>query len=166
MRELSDELFAPAGLQWQGVSPRYVAQQGAVAAVLGLVVAVVLGVVALVAGGAAAGAGGFVVGLLVAAVLVVTLRRRAATWRYALREQDLFLAHGLMFRELVAVPYGRMQAVEVSAGPLARAFSLAEVRLVTASPRTGAVVPGLDRPTATLLRDRLAELGEAAASGL
>ena len=82
------------------------------------------------------------------------------------REDDLYITHGVMFRTLVAVPYGRMQLVEVESGPLERAFGLATVTLKTASAETNASIPGLAPEEATRLRDRLTELGEAHASGL
>jgi hypothetical protein len=49
-----------------------------------------------------------------------------------------------------------MQLVEVSAGPLERAFSLASVQLHTASASTDAKIPGLDPEQAAQLRDALA----------
>jgi len=72
----------------------------------------------------------------------------------------------VLYRSLVAVPYGRMQLVEVGSGPLERAFKLATVTLKTASPETGATIPGLAPEEAARLRDRLTKLGEAHASGL
>ena len=59
-----------------------------------------------------------------------------------------------------------MQAVEVTAGPLERAFNLATVRLVTASAQSDARIPGLDPQAAAELRDRLTERGETQAAGL
>jgi uncharacterized protein len=88
------------------------------------------------------------------------------SWGYVEREDDLYITHGIMSRSLIAVPYGRMQLVEVESGPLERAFGLASVSLKTASPETGARIPGLTPEEATRLRDRLTELGEAHASGL
>lgn len=85
---------------------------------------------------------------------------------YCERDTDLYLRDGLWIRRLVVVPYGRMQVVEVSAGPILRHFNLASVELTTASPTTNAVIPGLERKDAELLRDRLAERGENQAAGL
>ena len=53
---------------------------------------------------------------------------------YAERADDLLIRTGIMFRSLVVVPYGRMQYVDVNAGPLARRFGIASVQLHTASP--------------------------------
>jgi membrane protein YdbS with pleckstrin-like domain len=71
-----------------------------------------------------------------------------------------------MVRRLVVVPYGRMQLVDVTVGPIERAFGLAAVQLHTASPHTNARIPGLTSAEASRLRDRLTHLGEAGKSGL
>jgi membrane protein YdbS with pleckstrin-like domain len=71
-----------------------------------------------------------------------------------------------MFARLSVVPYGRMQFIDVTAGPLERAFGLATVRLHTAAAATDARIPGLTSEEAARLRDRLAELGESQAAGL
>ncbi len=92
--------------------------------------------------------------------------RNARSWGYAEREEDLYISHGVMFRQLVVVPYGRMQFVDVQSGPLERAFEIAAVHLHTASPGTSARIPGLPAAEATRLRDRLTSLGEAQAAGL
>jgi membrane protein YdbS with pleckstrin-like domain len=72
----------------------------------------------------------------------------------------------VLFRSLVVVPYGRMQFVDVSAGPLDRAFGLATVQLHTAAATTDARIPGLPPAEAARLRDRLAARGEAQSAGL
>ncbi len=87
-------------------------------------------------------------------------------WGYAERDTDLYVRSGLLFRRLVAVPYGRMQVVEVESGPIERLFGLASVKLVTASASTDARIPGLDAAAAAVLRDRLTEKGETQAAGL
>jgi uncharacterized protein len=92
--------------------------------------------------------------------------RRFRSWGYAEREDDLLVRRGVMFARLSVVPYGRMQFIDVTAGPLERTFGLATVRLHTAAAATDARIPGLARAEAARLRDRLAELGEAQAAGL
>jgi uncharacterized protein len=92
--------------------------------------------------------------------------RNARAWGYAEREEDLYIRHGVMYRRMVVVPYGRMQYVDVQSGPLERAFGIAAVHLHTASPGTSARIPGLPAPEAARLRDRLTSLGEAQAAGL
>ncbi|CAO5256779.1 PH domain-containing protein [Frankia sp. AgKG'84/4] len=87
-------------------------------------------------------------------------------WRYAEREDDLLISRGVLIRRVVVVPYGRMQLVDVTSGPLARRFGIAKVQLHTAAATSDAVIPGLSPPEAARLRDALTERGEARSAGL
>jgi len=132
-----------------------------------VVPAVAVAVVAALAGGGSGVALGLAFAAIVAgAILWGVVGRRYASWGYAEREDDLLVRRGVLFARLSVVPYGRMQFIDVTAGPLERAFRLATVRLHTAAAATDARIPGLDRDEAARLRDRLAELGEAQAAGL
>ncbi|OYN89538.1 PH domain-containing protein [Parenemella sanctibonifatiensis] len=95
--------------------------------------------------------------------------RMDALWKshaYALRDTDLYLTKGVMFRQLTIVPYGRLQVVEVESGPIQRACGIASLSFVTASATTDATLPGLPPAEADDLRERLTALGEEQASGL
>ncbi|MET7442625.1 PH domain-containing protein [Streptomyces sp. NPDC004082] len=94
------------------------------------------------------------------------LGRNWRSWRYAERADDLLISRGVLWREETVVPYGRMQLVEVTSGPVERYFGLASVQLHTAAAATDARIPGLDPEEAERLRDRLTELGEARSAGL
>lgn len=96
----------------------------------------------------------------------VLLGRNWRSWRYAEREDDLLISRGVLWREETVVPYGRMQLVEVTSGPVGRYFGLAGVQLHTAAAATDAAIPGLDPAEAERLRDRLTALGEARSAGL
>lgn len=98
--------------------------------------------------------------VLLGAWRVVTIVRAVRAWGYAEREDDLLVRHGLLVRRLSIVPYSRMQFVDVSAGPLERAFDLATVQLHTAAAASDARVPGLRPAEASRLRDRLTALGK------
>lgn len=162
-----DELFAPPSYDWQRISPAY----RSLRRLTTLVVApIVFSIPALIIG--IASGLWWISAILwgIAAVIVITrlilIDRTWRSWGYVEREEDLYITHGVMYRTLVAVPYGRMQLVEVGSGPLERSFGLATVSLKTASPETDATIPGLTPTEAARLRDRLTELGEAHASGL
>jgi hypothetical protein len=71
-----------------------------------------------------------------------------------------------MFRRLSVIPYGRMQYVEVTAGPVERSFGLATVQMHTAAAASDARIPGLVAAEAARLRDQLTRLGESQAAGL
>jgi len=107
-----------------------------------------------------------VVGIVALAIRLQVVTRQGRAWGFALRDDDLYITHGVMFRSLTAVPYGRMQLVEVNAGPIERAFGVSTVKLVTASASTDATIVGLPPSEAAELRDQLTTLGETKASGL
>ncbi len=128
----------------------------------GILGAVVLGVLSgLVAGLAAVAAVAVLTWLMLGAVT-----RRWAAWGYLEREDDLLVRRGVLLRRTSVVPYGRMQFVDVTAGPLQRRLGLATVTLHTAAAATDASVPGLLAAEAARLRDRLAALGEARQAGV
>jgi membrane protein YdbS with pleckstrin-like domain len=107
----------------------------------------------------------------IAAVLVLVwawsaVGRNFRSWGYVERADDLMVTHGAMFKKLTVVPYGRMQLVDVKAGPIERAFGLVNVKLHTAAATTDAQVRGLTPADAGSLRDRLTALGEAHGAGL
>jgi membrane protein YdbS with pleckstrin-like domain len=104
--------------------------------------------------------------LVVGAVVDLFLGRRVRAWGYAERDDDLLVRRGVMIRRLSVIPYGRMQFVDVTAGPVERIFGLATVRMHTAAAASDARVPGLPATEAARLRDNLTALGEARAAGL
>jgi membrane protein YdbS with pleckstrin-like domain len=99
-------------------------------------------------------------------VALHALRRRVHSWQYLERDDDLIVARGLMVRRLSVVPYGRMQFVDVVAGPFERMFGISTLHMHTAAAASDAVIPGLSREEAQRLRDALSRLGEARAAGL
>jgi len=160
-----DDVFDPPGIEWTRVSP-------GLAAVRRTILLSVLGVLAVAVIVAAVLTGWtwiwlfLLLPLLAAGYGWVTIGRQVAAWGYAERADDLLIRRGLLFRELVVVPYGRMQFVDVQAGPLERAFDVAQVQLHTASASTDARIPGLSAAEAARLRDRLASRGRAQLAGL
>jgi uncharacterized protein len=116
--------------------------------------------------GAAAGALSALVAVAVGLTFAWFVRRRFLAWRYQERHEDLVVSRGVMVRRLSVVPYGRMQFVELTAGPFERMFGLSTVKLHTAAAASDARIPGLERGEATRLRDRLTELGESKAAGV
>jgi membrane protein YdbS with pleckstrin-like domain len=159
------DLFDPLGVDWTPVSPRLASARLTVTAiVLGpllvgtVALAALPGVVWLWSLPAVIVLLGVWIGLLVP--------RQVRALAYAERADDLLVRRGILFQQLVVVPYGRMQYVDVTAGPLARKFGIASVQLHTASPATTASIEGLPPQEAARLRDRLASRGEARLAGL
>ena len=150
-------------MQWLQPSARLLALRrlqvaiATIAAVVAAVAATGASALGLALGGAA---------LVAGTVTVWFQRRRFLAWGYAEREDDLIVRRGVMFSRLSVVPYGRMQFIDVTAGPFERSFGLATVRMHTAAAASDARIPGLPHEEASRLRDRLAELGEAQAAGI
>lgn len=162
-----NDLFAPPGNPWRSVAPGLRKMRRAVLAGTMLFAFLVLAVTELLLHPPRV-----VMVLGVSALVLLTvfgwvlIGRNALTWGYAERDDELFIKHGALFRELIVVPYGRMQYVDITSGPLEQAYGIATVHLHTASPGTSARIPGLPKGEAARLRDRLTALGEAQAAGL
>jgi len=163
--EAEDDVFDPAGIAWTSVSPGLAAVRRTILIVQLTVVTIALLVAAVLTGWIWLWVA-LLVPLVGAGFGWATIGRQVAAWGYAERADDLLIKRGLMFRELVVVPYGRMQFVDVQAGPLERAFDVAQVQLHTASAGTDARIPGLNAVEAARLRDRLASRGQAKLAGL
>jgi membrane protein YdbS with pleckstrin-like domain len=154
------------GIRWQRPSPRLLRARRIQAGMVTAPVALVGGLVAGAAGSAGLGLG-LGLGLVVAGLLWERfLARRVAAWGYAERRDDLMVRRGVMIRRQSVIPYGRMQFIDVTAGPVERSLRLATLRMHTAAAASDARIPGLDRAQAAKLRDQLAALGEAQAAGL
>ena len=157
-----------AGEPWQRVSLRYAWADLGLNLIIGAFALAALGVVSLVM------RDGVPTAVLIAlpAISVISVVyalfafRRVQAIGYILRADDLLFRRGILFERIVAVPYGRLQLVDVTRGPLLRALGLATLNFVTASAATGVTLPGLRREDAEALRDRLVELAEERRSGL
>ena len=97
---------------------------------------------------------------------LIILPRQARSIGYQLRDDDLVFRRGILWQRMVAVPYGRMQLVDITHGPLDRGFGIAQLKLVTAAAATGVVIPGLSQQAAETLRDTLIAVAETRRTGL
>ena len=98
----------------------------------------------------------FVVVLLIGVALAAA---RYRIWRYEVRDDALYLEHGVFTRVRTVVPFVRIQHVDSSRGPLERLLGLANTVVYTAGSRGADVmVPGLTPVGADDLRERLKRL--------
>ena len=58
--------------------------------------------------------------LVILAITLAVTPRQARAYGYQLREDDLVFRKGILWQLVVAVPYGRMQLVDITHGPLDR----------------------------------------------
>lgn len=151
---------------WRGVSGRLVWVEIAavvMSAIGGAVVGVLLLLVIPVA---LVGQLALVLVGVVTVIRLIIAPRRVRSIGWILREDDLVVRRGILLSRLVAVPYGRMQLVDVNRGPVARLLGLAELRLVTAAATSDVTLPGLPEPEAAELRDALVARAEERRVGL
>ena len=81
-------------------------------------------------------------------------------WRYAVRENDLLVQHGVLFRRWSSIPLNRIQHVDTRQGPLERWLGLSQLLVYTASGVSAdGSIPGLAQPVAERLRDELSRRG-------
>lgn len=152
-------------VDWRRVSPKHV-----VVEVVGSLIGAGITVAALLVAGtwlelpllrwAAAAVG------VLALVAIAFEPRRVRSIGYRLRADDLVFRRGIMYQRQVAVPYGRMQLVDITRGPVSRALGLADLKFVTAAAATAVTLPGLPLEEAERLRDELVALAETRRAGL
>ncbi|MCU1509704.1 MAG: hypothetical protein JWQ12_1969 [Glaciihabitans sp.] len=161
---MTDRLELP-GTTWRRVSPKYIVVDVVGSIISGIMATAVTSLPAYFSHVAWL----WILPAVVAVISIITIAfvpRRVKSIGYQLREDDFIFRRGLMFQRFVAVPYGRMQLVDINRGPLARALGLSELKFVTAAASSGVVLPGLVHEDAEELRDRLVELAESRRAGL
>ena len=166
MAQSADPFAAPTQTGWVPVSPRLATARR---------ITLLLEYLLVVAGGVGIAISPLGTGWLLAYVIVAVIAlvwiwwiigRRVRSFGYAERDDDLLVVSGILVRRLVIVPYGRMQMVDLTAGPIDRWLGISTVQLHTAAATTDATIPGLLPDEAAALRDRLAARGEQRDSGL
>ncbi len=150
---------------WQRVSPKYVIVDVIGYVISGLMMTAISLVPLVVFGWSL----GWLPPIIVGGLSLITIAltpRRVQSIGYQLRHDDLLFKRGIMWQRMVAVPYGRMQLVDINRGPIARLVGLSELKFVTAAAASGVVIPGLAEAVAEELRDTLVSLAESRRAGL
>lgn len=78
-------------------------------------------------------------------------------WRYRFTADGLELRRGVFWRNASAMPYHRLQQVDVGQGPLERWFGMSSVQLRSAAATTDATIPGIASVDVDELRRMLME---------
>jgi uncharacterized protein len=159
-------MTGPAEPAWRHPSPALWKLRQVELVLVTLAGALVAGLILGAAVDPLAGIVGAVVVVVAGALSSWFVRNRFLAWRYQERHEDLLVGRGVMVRRLSVVPYGRMQFVEVTSGPMERLFKLSTVKRHTAAAASDARIPGLELEESARLRDRLTELGESMAAGM
>lgn len=150
---------------WHQISPKYVISQTVQNGIFVLLMVAAAAVVAYFTGQwwPWIALGGIV---LITVVSQIVLPRQARALGYMLRDDDLVFRKGILWQRMVAVPYGRMQLIDISHGPMDRGFGIAKLKMVTAAATTGVEIPGLSQDAAEVLRDTLIDVAETRRTGL
>lgn len=159
------ENAATSDTGWRRVSPKYIVVE-VIGSIIGMVVFVGA---ALLAHFLLKWEWAIWVAIAIAVLSLIAIAfepRRVRSIQYRLRADDLLFRRGIMFQRQVAVPYGRMQLVDITRGPVARSLGLADLKFVTAAAATAVTVPGLPMAEADRLRDELVALAESRRAGL
>lgn len=167
------EAIDPPGITWLRVSPKYVTVRIAGWAVGNLIAVGLLTLpLVLVLIGAWTWLPPWLAVAVPAVMLVLALWRLLLIPRqvraigYAERDEDLLIRRGIFYQRTLVVPYGRMQFVDIGAGPVERSLGLCTLKLHTASAGTSAEIPGLPAAEGARLREQLSARGEARLAGL
>ncbi|EEH64499.1 hypothetical protein HMPREF0044_0236 [Gleimia coleocanis DSM 15436] len=158
------DLFSPVGIDFRHVSPNLAKARFAGTAISFLSFTIPATLVAVFVTPWAWIAAGIITILHLWVAILIT--RQVKALQYALGETELFVRKGIMFKDMTAVPYGRIQYVDVSEGPIARYFGMAEIKLHTASAATDATIPGIPTAEAAELRAFLSNRCEAEMVGI
>jgi uncharacterized protein len=87
-------------------------------------------------------------------VLVWRMPRLAyERWRYELAEETLELHRGVIVQAHTAIPYFRVQHIDITRSPVERALGLSQLVVRTAAATTDATIPGIAATEAESLRD-------------
>lgn len=101
------------------------------------------------------GAAAVILGLNLLATLILP-PLAYARYHYAVREHDLLVEHGVIFRHTTSIPLDRIQHVDTRQGWMERSFGLAHLIVYTAAGLSAdGSIPGLDEHHAAELRDQL-----------
>jgi membrane protein YdbS with pleckstrin-like domain len=153
------------GIEWRRVSPKYVWVDVVSTTVTALVLLVASCLPAVLSRVVALWLLPAVVFVIMVLVIALVPRRVRAIG-YQLRDDDLLFRRGLLFQRFVSVPYGRMQLIDITRGPVSRIVGLSDLHFVTAAASSSVAIPGLPLATAEELRDQLVALAETRRAGL
>lgn len=145
---------------WHRLHPAVARIRGGVTLAIGAVVAVALATVLVARNDRSSStleivAGSLLLALVPTALIAIAVTWRCRSWRYRFGDDALEVQYGVWWRTLAALPYQRIQQVEVEHGPLQRRFGVVSLALRTASARSLGSLPGVAVADAEQIRQLL-----------
>lgn len=81
---------------------------------------------------------------------------RYRNWGFELKEDHLYIEHGVLKKVYSMVPYVRVQHIDTDRGPIERMLGLSTLRVYTAGSKGADIkIPGLDKEEAAKLQKKL-----------
>ena len=99
--------------------------------------------------------------IVIGGLMQILVGRTYDCYRYQLGENDLAVAKGVFWKSWRFVNRNRVQHVDLTSGPIARALGLVEVSIfVGGMPTAAATIPGLSQHDAEMLRSSLVKASD------
>lgn len=151
---------SPHSTDWQPLHPAVATIRRSIVFCIGLLISALLATVTLLSDDTSAPWFGvliacLLIGMAPTALVAMFVTRRCRSWRYRFGDEALEVHHGVWWRTLAAVPYQRIQQVEVEHGPLQRRFGVVSLALRTASATSLGALPGIAVDDAEAVRRML-----------
>jgi membrane protein YdbS with pleckstrin-like domain len=148
---------SPLAPDWHPLHPAVVTIRRGIAFGTGLLVSALLAVVTLLSDATSSpwfgvAGGALLLGVVPTALVTMFVTRRCRSWRYRFGDDALEVHYGVWWRTLAAVPYQRIQQVEVEHGPLQRRYGVVSLALRTASATSLGTLPGIAVDDAETIR--------------
>ena len=102
------------------------------------------------------GASAFAVALVCLVLGAFYGLKRYSNWGFEVRDDHLYIQHGVLKKTYSMVPYVRVQHIDTDRGPLDRVLGLSTLRVYTAGSKGADIrIPGIEREKASELQKKL-----------
>lgn len=82
--------------------------------------------------------------------------KRYSNWGFEVREDHLYIEHGVFKKTYSMVPYVRVQHIDTDRGPVDRMLGLSTLRVYTAGSKGADIrIPGIEKQSASELQKKL-----------
>lgn len=82
--------------------------------------------------------------------------KRYSNWGFEVREDHLYIEHGVLKKTYSMVPYVRVQHIDTDRGPVDRMLGLSTLRVYTAGSKGADIrIPGIEKSSASELQKKL-----------
>lgn len=92
--------------------------------------------------------------------------KRYSNWGFEVRDDHLYIEHGVLKKTYSMVPYVRVQHIDTDRGPIDRVLGLSKLRVYTAGSKGADIkIPGIAKDEASQLQEKLRDSAIASEKG-